>query len=194
MSIVQNSRVSSKGHGWGSGLKFVNISALDERNAFKYFHWYLLNTFSTFQYILFSQSHAIFRKIWQNDMLPPLQGWRLLLRIIVDLPLPLLKLQIHWNQCRNTHHIQRKSHTVQLNFMPVKHNLLKTAWKLRKLDFTWISGYQWEHLWYYFRSPKVPWLVSWCSVGEKQKNQGETGGWGCIPELHRVQIHPDCSV
>ena len=37
----------------------------------------------------FSQFHAVFRKIWQNHMLapPPPQGWRPLLRGILDPPL-----------------------------------------------------------------------------------------------------------
>ena len=36
----------------------------------------------------FSQFHAVFRKIWQNHMLrPSLEGWRPLLRGILDPPL-----------------------------------------------------------------------------------------------------------
>ena len=38
-----------------------------------------------------SQFHAVFRKIWQNHMLaPPLEGWRPLLRGILDPPLNML--------------------------------------------------------------------------------------------------------
>ena len=36
----------------------------------------------------FSQFHTVFHKIWQNHMLaPPLEGWRPLLRGILDPPL-----------------------------------------------------------------------------------------------------------
>ena len=94
-------------------------------------------------------------------------------------------------------------------------NLLKTAWKWRKwdrngeaskillcrsaTDYTWmldldIDEPTLECLLHYFRSPKVPRLVPRCSLGEKQKNQGKAGGWGCIQGLHPVQIHFDCSV
>ena len=43
----------------------------------------------------FSQFHAVFRKIWQNHMLPPPEGWRPLLRGILDPPLKMAKV-IGW--------------------------------------------------------------------------------------------------
>ena len=36
---------------------------------------------------IFSRFHSVFRKIWQNHMLTPLEGWRPLLRGILDPPL-----------------------------------------------------------------------------------------------------------
>ena len=41
----------------------------------------------------FSQFHAVFRKIWQNYMLAPPEGWRPLLQGILDPPLIITQLR-----------------------------------------------------------------------------------------------------
>ena len=59
----------------------------------------------------FSQFHAVFHKIWQNHMLaPPLEGWRPLLRGILDQPLISCIVIVSW-----TNHKCDCEHLVQYN-------------------------------------------------------------------------------